>query len=115
MGIVLIASANAHSQDFLRKVSLREVEADLKATLADLLRGTSASMNSRLSMIEASTWQSFQALPKNAGGRLAPSAVRYIVHGYFAKEHGWLITGLEPHGMQLSTSEVHDASILQDK
>merc|ERR1719482_182948 len=115
MGLMFVACANAQSQEFLRKVSVREVEADLQATLADLLRGTSAAANSRLSVIEAGTWQTFQALPKNAGGRLAPSAVRYIVHSYFAKEHGWLITGLEPHGMQLNVSEVHDVSILQDK
>jgi hypothetical protein len=91
------------------------VEADLQATLAELFRGTSASANNRLAVIEAKTWQTFQALPKNELGRLAPPAVRYIVHGYFAKEHGWLITGLEPHGMQLSSTEVHDVSILQQK
>ena len=38
-----------------------------------------------------------------------------FIHNYFAKEHGWLITGLEPHGMQLKASEVHEVSILQDK
>jgi hypothetical protein len=107
--------ANAESQDFLRRVSLREVKADLKATLEELFRGTSALTDSRLVAVEKSTWQTFQALPKNAAGRLAPPAVRYIVHNYFAKEHGWLIAGLEPHGMQLNASEVHDVSILQDK
>merc|ERR1719305_861120 len=66
-------------------------------------------------MIEANTWQSFQALPKNVAGRLAPPAVRYIVHGYFASQHGWLIKGLEPHGMQLNITEVHDVNVLQDK
>jgi hypothetical protein len=114
--IFLAMSMSAIAQDFLRKVSLREVEADLQATLTELFRGTSAAANSRLAAIEASTWQTFQALPKNEVGRLRPAAVRYIVHSYFAKEHGWLITGLEPHGMQvLNTSEVHDVSILQDK
>jgi hypothetical protein len=109
---ILMPQMEAQPRDFLRKVSLREVEADLQATLAELFRGTA---NSRLSKIEASTWQTFQALPKNELGRLAPPAVRYIVHNYFAKEHGWLITGLEPHGMQLKSSEVHEVSILQDK
>jgi hypothetical protein len=109
------ALAMSQSHDFLRKVSLQEVQADLQAVLTEHLLGTPTSGNSRLSAIERSTWQTFQALPKNAGGRLAPPAVRYIVHNYFAKEHGWLIAGLEPHGMQLNSSAVHDVSILQDK
>jgi len=106
------AQTHAQSRSFLRKVSLREIEVDLQGTLADLFRG---STDNRLISIEAKTWQTFQALPKNELGRLAPPAVRYIVHSYFAQEHGWLITGLEPHGMQLNASEMHDVSILQDK
>lgn len=106
--------AAPQQRDFLRKVSVREVEADLQATLSGLLSGSSATA-AKLSSIEASTWQTFQALPKNSFGRLAPRAVRYIVHDYFAQEHGWLIKGLEPHGMQLKTSEVHEVSVLQDK
>jgi hypothetical protein len=113
--LILVSTANAQAGDFLRKVSRREVEADLQTNLADLLRGSSAAANARRSAIEASSWQTFQALPKNEVGRLPPPAVRYIVHSYFAKEHGWLIKGLEPHGMQLNASEVHDVSILQDK
>jgi len=111
---VVVAEPSA-SSDFLRKVNIREVEADLQATLATLLDGTSASGTQRLARIEAKTWQSFQALPKNSAGRLAPPAVRHIVHGYFAREHGWLIKGLEPHGMQVNISEVHDVNVLQDK
>jgi len=114
-GILSAQQVGAQSSDFLRKVSVREVEADLQATLSDLLSGTSAIATKRLAAIEASTWQTFQALPKNTAGRLAPPAVRYVVHGYFAREHGWLIKGLEPHGMQINVSEVHDVSILQDK
>ena len=37
------------------------------------------------------------------------------MHNYFAKEHGWLIEGLEPHGNQEEVSEMHEVSILQDK
>jgi hypothetical protein len=113
--IILVSPATAQPGDFLRKVSRREVEADLQTTLADLLRGSSAAANARRFAIEASSWQTFQALPKNEVGRLPPPAVRYIVHSYFAKEHGWLIKGLEPHGMQLNASDVHAMNILQDK
>merc|ERR1719498_1376130 len=69
----------------------------------------------RVAAIEASIWQTFQSLPKNEYGRLGPKAVRYVVHSYFAKEHGWLIQGLEPHGMSTNVTDVHEVSILQDK
>merc|ERR1719389_317311 len=69
----------------------------------------------RLPAIEASIWQTVQALPKNEQGRLGPKAVRYVVHSYFAKTHGWLIQGLEPHGMRANVTEVHEVNILQDK
>lgn len=112
----------APSRRSLRKVSIREVQSSIEAQLAELLgsehggRATplSAARN-RLAAIEAATWQTFQALPKNKIGRLAPPAVRYIVHNYFAKEHGWLISGLEPHGNQPNISEVHEMSVMQDK
>merc|ERR1719498_1447712 len=99
----------------LRRVSMQEVEADLKNSLSDVLSGASSGAAKRMATIESSTWQTYQALPKNAAGRLAPPAVRYIVHGYFASQHGWLIKGLEPHGMQMNITEVHDVNVLQDK
>jgi hypothetical protein len=115
IGLVFAQQVTAQPRDFLRKVSIREVEADLQSTLAIVLGSSSATATRRLQAIETSTWQTFQALPKNSAGRLAPAAVRYMVHGYFAKEHGWLVKGLEPHGMQVNVSQVHDVSILQDK
>merc|ERR1719478_255706 len=69
----------------------------------------------RLAAIETSIWQTVQALPKNENGRLGPKSVRYVVHSFFAKEHGWLIQGLEPHGMRSNVTDVHEVSILQDK
>merc|ERR1719446_379940 len=69
----------------------------------------------RLAAIEKSIWQTVQALPKNDNGRLGPKSVRYVVHSFFAKEHGWLIQGLEPHGMRSNVTDVHEVSILQDK
>merc|ERR1719343_625591 len=80
-----------------------------------MLQGGNGVGAQRLAAIEASMWQTFQALPKNEIGRLAPRAVRYMAHNYFAKEHGWLIKGLEPHGQKANFSEVHQVSILQDK
>jgi len=98
-----------------RTVATQEVEANLRATLDAVLRGGEGEAVKHLDSIEASIWQSYEALPKNEVGRLGPRAVRYLVHNYFAKEHGWLIDGLEPHGNQEEVSEMHEVSILQDK
>merc|ERR1719511_552455 len=87
----------------------------MHASLEAVLQSGNAASAKQLTRIEARMWRTFQALPKNTLGRLAPRAVRYIVHSYFAKEHGWIINGLEPHGMQLNMSEVHEVSILQEK
>mmetsp|Transcript_27745 Transcript_27745/g.79698 ORF Transcript_27745/g.79698 Transcript_27745/m.79698 type:complete len:573 (-) Transcript_27745:67-1785(-) len=93
----------------------REVESGLRSSLEAMTLGGEGQTARRLETLEAKLWQTFQALPKNSLGRLAPRAVRYLVHGYFAREHGWLIRGLEPHGMADNASEVHEVSILQDK
>mmetsp|Transcript_60319 Transcript_60319/g.166967 ORF Transcript_60319/g.166967 Transcript_60319/m.166967 type:complete len:580 (+) Transcript_60319:101-1840(+) len=96
-------------------VAARSVEASLQASLEAAVGGGGGAAARQLARIEEGMWHTFQALPKNSMGRLAPRSVRHLVHGYFAKEHGWLIKGLEPHGMQLNMTEVHNVSILQDK
>jgi len=92
---------------------------DLRQNLHDMLEAAHTGGNTpiaqRLAKIERSIAQSFQALPKNAIGRLAPRSVRHLVHSYFAKEHGWQIRGLEPQGMRTNVSNVFAAGILQDK
>jgi len=76
-------------------VAAAEVETSLRE-MFEAVRAGSGARAAGLAKIEASIWQTFQALPKNAAGRLPPRAVRYVVHGYFAKTHGWVIRGLEP-------------------
>eukprot|EP00930_Biecheleria_cincta_P028726 TRINITY_DN20034_c0_g1_i1.p1 TRINITY_DN20034_c0_g1~~TRINITY_DN20034_c0_g1_i1.p1 ORF type:complete len:590 (-),score=119.08 TRINITY_DN20034_c0_g1_i1:168-1853(-) len=98
-----------------RVVETEEVEASLRESLDAVLRGAKGNTAKQLQTIEASIWQTYQALPKNGLGRLGHRAVRYLVHNYFAREHGWLINGLEPHGNRDDVSEMHELSILQDK
>jgi len=113
---LLFTVAFAQPGVFLRKVSTREIVNDVEASLSDLLSGhASEAASKRLATIEASIWQTFQSLPKNSMGRLAQPAVRHVVHGYFAQVHGWQIKGLEPFGMHLNATKVHDVDILQDK
>jgi len=113
---LFVSMALAEPGMFLRKVSTREIVNDLEASLSDVLSGhASEATSKRLATIEASIWQTFQSLPKNSMGRLAQPAVRHIVHGYFARAHGWEIKGLEPFGMHANASKVHDVDILQHK
>eukprot|EP00928_Gymnodinium_smaydae_P024016 TRINITY_DN19581_c0_g1_i1.p1 TRINITY_DN19581_c0_g1~~TRINITY_DN19581_c0_g1_i1.p1 ORF type:complete len:591 (+),score=122.50 TRINITY_DN19581_c0_g1_i1:70-1773(+) len=69
----------------------------------------------RSAFIESSIASTVQALPKNSVGRLEPKSVRYVVHSYFAKVHGWRIEGLEPHSAHADLSEVHSVSVLKEK
>merc|ERR1719428_105298 len=54
----------------------------------------------------------FESLPKNEQGHLEGPAIRYLVHSYFLKEHGWLIRGLEPQVVHNSTyDELGDTQV----
>lgn len=97
-----------------RTIAVEEVQAGLQSAMQALLDGDDAATK-RAARIETCVWQTFQALPKNDMGRLSPKGVRYLVHTYFMKEHGWLIQGLDPHGNQAVVSEIHEVNILQDK
>jgi len=96
-----------------------QVQSELRESLHALLEAAHAGSTSpvalRIAKIEAAIAKTFQSLPKNDIGRLAPTPVRYLVHNYFAKEHAWQIQGLEPQGMRANVSQVHGASVLQDK
>jgi len=113
-----VGSCSLAAHNFLAS-SLDSVLSDLHESLRDLLsvahHGGNADVEQRLSKIESSIARTYQALPKNTVGRLAPRPVRHLVHSYFAKEHGWQIQGLEPHGMRTNASELFETGILQDK
>eukprot|EP00929_Paragymnodinium_shiwhaense_P068961 TRINITY_DN3478_c1_g1_i1.p1 TRINITY_DN3478_c1_g1~~TRINITY_DN3478_c1_g1_i1.p1 ORF type:complete len:599 (+),score=180.98 TRINITY_DN3478_c1_g1_i1:87-1799(+) len=94
-------------------MSTNEITLSINASFESIMGEHSSHEAER---IEASIWHSFQAMPKNELGRLTPKAVRYIVHHYFAKEHGWQLEGLEAQQHQQgNASEVHSMTILQDR
>lgn len=95
--------------------SFEEATPKLRDVLATVLQSSDAAAVQRADAIRASAVHTYDALPKNDLGRLAPKAVRYLVQSYFAKEHGWLINGLEPHGNGDNVTDVHDVQILEDK
>jgi len=98
------------------RISAEKIQSRLNEALESVMRGGEDAGAKHLEAIEARIWQTYQALPKNDLGRLPPKGVRYLAHNYFAREHGWVIKGLEPLGHQdANVSAVHDLSVLQDK
>eukprot|EP00929_Paragymnodinium_shiwhaense_P068960 TRINITY_DN3478_c0_g2_i2.p1 TRINITY_DN3478_c0_g2~~TRINITY_DN3478_c0_g2_i2.p1 ORF type:complete len:567 (-),score=155.55 TRINITY_DN3478_c0_g2_i2:97-1797(-) len=96
-------------------ISKTEISMSLNSSIDSVLGSQDGTDGERIAAIEASVWRTFQSLPKNDLGRLAPRSVRYLVHNYFSKEHGWLLEGLESNAIQASASEMHSANILQEK
>eukprot|EP00933_Yihiella_yeosuensis_P062534 TRINITY_DN65508_c0_g1_i1.p1 TRINITY_DN65508_c0_g1~~TRINITY_DN65508_c0_g1_i1.p1 ORF type:complete len:523 (-),score=134.70 TRINITY_DN65508_c0_g1_i1:272-1840(-) len=97
----------------------------LQAALSEVLGDIPAE---RLLNVEAKLRPSYEAFPKDARGQLPPHRVLpALVRAYFAKEHGWLVRGLEAPGSSIlsplsSSSEsragggdVHEVTVLQDK
>jgi len=112
---VIGACNGAQQSSFLEAKVVNDLQQSLRELLQVAHAGGNTPVAQSLGRIEASIATSFQALPKNAAGRLAPLSVRYLVHNYFAKVHGWQIKGLEPQGMRTNVSDVHQASILQER
>jgi len=68
--------------------------ADVENSLISALMGVVA--KDRPAEFEAGLQLTFASLPKNEEGNLGHQAVRYILHRFFVKRHGWYIKGLEP-------------------
>eukprot|EP00929_Paragymnodinium_shiwhaense_P068956 TRINITY_DN3478_c0_g1_i1.p1 TRINITY_DN3478_c0_g1~~TRINITY_DN3478_c0_g1_i1.p1 ORF type:complete len:566 (-),score=156.69 TRINITY_DN3478_c0_g1_i1:79-1776(-) len=110
-----LALDEAKSRSRGHAISRVEVSTSVNASIETVLGVHDGVDGERVASIEASVWRTFQSLPKNELGRLAPRSVRYLVHNYFSKEHGWLLEGLESSAIQASESEMQSASILQEK
>jgi len=94
---------------------LRSPDVRTHASLEAVLHGNHGASETDVTKIEAILRPTYEAVPKNDLGRLAPRSVRHMIHNYFASQQGFLIRGLEPHGMQLNMTDVHDVDILVKK
>jgi len=76
-------------------VDPKEIMVELEEIFQAVLGvGAKENYRERMEFVQAMVGPTFQALPKNQYGRVAPRAVRYIMHRYFNKVHGWTIEGL---------------------
>merc|ERR1719296_299707 len=67
----------------------------------------------RLAAVAAELRPLYMAMPKNGEGKLDPTVVRYALHRYFARKHGWHLRGLEPRGDAWNASS--PATIMKDR
>jgi len=91
MAFLLIASlvAVVCAKSFLHpEIGRQSVERALLSELSGLADAA------QLRSIDEELTPMFAALPKNEHGRLDPEAVRYALHRYFMKKHGWYVNGL---------------------
>eukprot|EP00403_Amphidinium_massartii_P015424 CAMPEP_0178411492 /NCGR_PEP_ID=MMETSP0689_2-20121128/21521_1 /TAXON_ID=160604 /ORGANISM="Amphidinium massartii, Strain CS-259" /LENGTH=554 /DNA_ID=CAMNT_0020032697 /DNA_START=58 /DNA_END=1722 /DNA_ORIENTATION=- len=110
------ATTDAASQGRLRSVAAKQVAERVQSTLRAEIEGGGAAVNKLMSKIEEIMFHTFQAMPKTEGGRVSERVVRYMAHNYFAREHGWLLKGLEPvKTAGADNGEIHEVSVLQEK
>lgn len=118
-GLVSTFVASAHANAFLRagfkgateQVTLIDVENALSSEIADALGGGYGA--EKLSNVEAALRPMFDTLPKNEHGNLGHAVVRYALHRFFVKKHGWFVNGLESAGSSQNTSSA--TGILKDR
>jgi len=56
-----------------------------------------------IELVKRELQDTYLALPKESDGHLGHLAVRYMLHRYFVKKHGWFIRGLEPNRVASKT------------
>jgi hypothetical protein len=111
--------ASAEANAFLRagasgaqeRVRVVDVENVLSSELTDALGGGYAA--TRLASVEQAFRPMFDTLPKNEHGNLGRPAVRYALHRFFVKKHGWFVKGLESSGSVQNVSS--PTGILKDR
>lgn len=99
-----------------REASNEAVEARLQTELKEVIsRGNGASAE-WIGKVESNLWRTFQALPKTSQGFVSTATARYALQTHLARAHGWLIKGIEPHGMKRSCGPgLHTVQIFRDR
>jgi hypothetical protein len=116
--LMLSCSSLGEGRGF-RQRSAADVRMDMQAVhqeLQEALRGALGHGHGidhkQIAAANATLTPMFHSLPKNKHGRVEAAAMRYAVHRYFSKNHGWIIKGFESHS---DISEVQEGGILSSK
>lgn len=64
--------------------------------VAEILKMEEEHDTELLEKLEQELGQMYASLPKNEHGNIGHQTVRYALHRFFVKRHGWFIRGLEP-------------------
>merc|ERR1719412_1488534 len=56
----------------------------------------------------------YTAMPKGADGGLEHGTARYVLHRYFAQQHGWHVRGLEATGSEQWSAAASSTAMLED-
>jgi len=80
-------------RDLAETVRNEEVAAALSSELAEALGGGLA--EKKFTHIEEALRPMYSTLPKNEHGNIGRSVVRYALHRFFVKKHGWFVKGLD--------------------
>merc|ERR1719414_1840828 len=78
-----------------------------------LLADLSQKKDGRLGDVVSELRALYVAMPKNVEGKLDPPVVRYALHRYFARKHGWYLRGLEPAGSAWNSTS--PSTIMKDR
>merc|ERR1719498_1828202 len=70
----------------------------------------------RLQRIEKDLRPMFNAMPKNAQGKLEHAAISYMLHRAFVQRHGWFVRSLSGEGKSMSEWNTSSAAstLLED-
>lgn len=102
------AAASLRASLDVRQLSQATVEQVLLAELSSFGKSW------QLGEFEEQLRPTFEALPKNARGKLEPAAVRYSLHRFFVATRGWYVKGLLP-GSSAWNASASPAVVMQDR
>ena len=86
---VALATPLVQGSEFLRSKTAGELQQAMKESLKSSLMAELSTDSARLRDLEDQLRSMFSSLPKNEQRKLESLAVRYALHRYFVRTHGW--------------------------